>query len=84
MQVTSLQCLSICFIRVINPSPFYQLLSKLFKFTLGMEHSIGFYVLYVYFYFTLVAAPRVWYFHDFQYFPRRIYLLRGGKVLKVE
>lgn len=39
--------------------------------------------------FSLYAAPalvipRIWYFADFKYHPRKIFLLRGGKVLKVE
>ena len=39
--------------------------------------------------FSLYAAPalvipRIWYFADFKYHPRKVFLLRGGKVLKVE
>lgn len=32
---------------------------------------------------TLVV-PRIWYVADFKYCPRKFFLLRGGKVLKVE
>jgi hypothetical protein len=31
-----------------------------------------------------LTIPRIWYLADFKYSPRRLYLLRGGKVLKVE
>lgn len=39
--------------------------------------------------FSLYAAPalvipRIWYFADFKYYPRKVFLLKGGKVLKVE
>lgn len=39
--------------------------------------------------FSLYAAPaltipRIWYVADFKYHPRKVFLLRGGKVLKVE
>jgi len=38
--------------------------------------------------FSLYAAPslvipRIWYVADFKYTPRKFFLLRGGKVLKV-
>ena len=31
-----------------------------------------------------LTIPRIWYFADFKYHPRKLFLLRGGKVLKVE
>lgn len=31
-----------------------------------------------------LAIPRTWYFSDFKYTPMRLFLLRGGRVLKVE
>ncbi len=33
---------------------------------------------------NLVWIPRVWYWRGFNYRPRRLFLLRGGKVLKIE
>jgi hypothetical protein len=29
-------------------------------------------------------TPRVWFFADFKYHPQKLFLLRGGRVLKVE
>ncbi len=39
--------------------------------------------------FALYAAPalvipRIWYISDFKFHPRKLFLLRGGKVLKAE
>lgn len=31
-----------------------------------------------------LTIPRIWYFSDFKWTPMRLYLLRGGRVLKVE
>lgn len=31
-----------------------------------------------------LTIPRIWYFSDFKWFPQRFYLLRGGRVVKVE
>ena len=31
-----------------------------------------------------LVIPRIWYIADFKYHPRKLFLLRGGKVLKVE
>lgn len=33
---------------------------------------------------TAMVIPRIWYFSDFIYTPQKIFLLRGGRVLKVE
>ena len=30
-----------------------------------------------------LTIPRIWYIADFKYSPRKLFLLRGGKVLKV-
>ena len=30
-----------------------------------------------------LTIPRIWYFGDFKYHPRKFFLLRGGKVVKV-
>jgi hypothetical protein len=36
-------------------------------------------------YFTpFVYCSRTWYFRDFMYFPNKLYLLRGGRVLRIE
>jgi hypothetical protein len=36
-------------------------------------------------YFTpFVYCARIWYWRDFAYHPNRLYLLRGGRVLRVE
>jgi hypothetical protein len=32
---------------------------------------------------TFLVTPRIWYFSDFKYVPRKLFLLRGGRVLKV-
>ena len=35
-------------------------------------------------YFTpFVLCARTWYWRDFMYFPNKLFLLRGGRVLKV-
>ena len=31
-----------------------------------------------------LVIPRIWYFSDFKWHPQKIFLLRGGRVLKVE
>ncbi len=36
-------------------------------------------------YFSLaLTIPRIWYWSSFKYYPQRIFLLRGGRVLRVE
>jgi hypothetical protein len=36
-------------------------------------------------YFTpFVFCARIWYWRDFMYFPNKFFLLRGGRVLKIE
>jgi hypothetical protein len=36
-------------------------------------------------YFTpFLVSARIWYWRDFMYFPNKLFLLRGGRVLKVE
>ena len=36
-------------------------------------------------YFTpFVLMPRIWYWRDFMYYPNKFFLLRGGRVAKVE
>ena len=36
-------------------------------------------------YFSFFAfIPRTWYYSDFKYYPNRLWLLRGGRVLKIE
>jgi hypothetical protein len=36
-------------------------------------------------YFTpSVFIARIWYFRDFMYYPNKLFLLRGGRVIKVE
>ena len=31
-----------------------------------------------------LTIPRIWYFSNFKWYPMRLFLLRGGRVLKVE
>lgn len=31
-----------------------------------------------------LSIPRIWYFAEFKWYPMKIFLLRGGRVLKVE
>lgn len=31
-----------------------------------------------------LGIPRIWYFAEFKWFPQKLFLLRGGRVLKVE
>lgn len=31
-----------------------------------------------------LCIPRIWYFGDFKYHPRKFFLLKGGRVVKVE
>lgn len=33
---------------------------------------------------TALVIPRIWYFAQFKYTPMRLYLLRGGRVLKAQ
>lgn len=36
-------------------------------------------------YFTpFVFSARIWYWRDFMYHPNKLFLLRGGRVLKIE
>ena len=31
-----------------------------------------------------LTIPRIWYFSDFKWYPQKVFLLRGGRVLRVE
>jgi len=33
---------------------------------------------------VFLVTPRVWYWAEFKYYPAKLYLLKGGRVLKVE
>ena len=57
---------------------------SILNYALNPFDMVWYWTSFMLYFSPALVIPRIWYFADFKWHPRKLFLLRGGRVLKVE